>query len=70
MSDNFFEGLRSFVQQFVVVGRCSGSSFLLQVGGGAKEAMLADVVVVVVGCFAVSAASLHLSFHWMILIPL
>ncbi len=37
-------------------------SFLLATAGGAEEMMLAGDVVVVVGCFAASAAPLHLGF--------
>jgi hypothetical protein len=57
------------VWPFVIVERCGLSSILLAAVGGAKEAMLADVVVVLVGCFAASAAPLHLSFDRIILIP-
>jgi hypothetical protein len=57
-----WERLRSFVWLFVVVERYNGGLFLLMAAGRAEEVMLADEVVVVVGCFAASTAHLHLDF--------
>jgi hypothetical protein len=52
----------SFVWQFGVVERHNGGSFVLMAAERAEEMMLAVEVVVVVGCFAVSAAPLHYGF--------
>ncbi len=46
----------------MVVERYNGGLFLLMAAGRAEEVMLADEVVVVVGCFAASTAHLHLDF--------
>jgi hypothetical protein len=63
------QGLFLIVQPFIIVRRCGSSSFLSAMVWGAEKAMLVDVVVVVVGCFAASAASLHFIFNRMIPIP-
>jgi hypothetical protein len=51
-----------FVWPFIVVERHDGGMFLLKLAGRAEEMMLAVEVMVVVGCFAASAAPLHLGF--------
>jgi hypothetical protein len=65
-----FENSCAVVWPFIVVERCNGGSFLLTVVGRAEEMMLAVEVVVVVGCFAASAAPLHLGFNQNIPNPL
>jgi hypothetical protein len=64
-----FERSHLFVWPFDVVGRNNRGLFLLTAAGGTEETMLAGEVVVAVGCFAASAAPLHLGFDQDILNP-